>query len=112
MASTLGTLSVRGDGVATDGLLPGDADRNGTVALDDLTILGTFFGGAGDWDNANFDSSVDGVQLNDLTLLGTFFNQSTMPPALGASVAAVPEPSTAVLLCLAGVALFSRRRRS
>lgn len=110
VAATNGVISVRGDNAISGEILPGDADRNGTVNLDDLTILGTFFNQAATWDQGDFNSSPN-ADLDDLTILGTFFNQSVAPPAAGASIGAVPEPSSLALLAL-GVCSLAIRKRS
>lgn len=106
-ATNFGTTSVRGDGVATDGLLPGDANRSGTVDGNDFSILALNFNTAGGWDEGNFDSSpmVDG---NDFSALALNFNGSATAPA----ISAVPEPTTMTLAALMLVSLASAGRRS
>ncbi len=110
VATTFGTQSVRGDGVATDGLLPGDANRDGAVDGTDLTILGGNWLGVAGWDGGDFNSSL-GVDGTDLTILGGNWLSSAVPPAVGA-VTAVPEPTSVVLLCAGILALAGARRRS
>lgn len=109
--ATMNTPSVRGDSVDTDGLIPGDANRDGTVNLSDFTILGSpaNYNQAGGWDNGDFNS--DGmVNLSDFTILGSpaNYNQSWTPPA----ATAVPEPSSIamVLFSLVGMAGVRRGR--
>ncbi len=107
-----GVLSptVRGDGVADDGLLSGDADRSGTVDFLDLSALSSNFNAAVApgvaWASGDFDDS-DMVDFLDLSALSGNFNASSTPPAVGA----VPEPASAVLV-LMGLAAAGMRRRS
>lgn len=104
--ATLNT-SVRGDSVATDGLLPGDANRSGTVDGNDFSILALNFNTAGGWDQGNFDSSpmIDG---NDFSALALNFNGSSTAPA----ISAVPEPTTVTLAALMFVSLAAAGRRN
>lgn len=80
--------------------LAADFNGDGTVDLLDLDILGSNFGGLGTpaTGDANGDMNVD---LLDLDILGSQFGQS-------ASSTAIPEPTAAVLACLA-LAGFARR---
>ncbi len=84
----------------------GDTDCDLDVDLDDLTILGTFYGASSGmgWEHGDFtgDGAVD---LDDLTLLGTFYGATPTAPQ------PVPEPATGGLL-LVLVALGLRRRRA
>ena len=92
--------------------LPGDANLAGRVDINDLTIVLTNFGQTGlTWSQGDF--TYDGrVNINDLTAVLSHFGQT-----LGASQtvdcsAAVPEPSSLVLLgtVLALLLYFCRRR--
>jgi hypothetical protein len=103
-----GTDGVRGDSVAVDGLLPGDATRNGVVDTDDLLlVLNNFFGPVGSWDAGD-------VALNDgiadtsdlLDVLNNFFATAPNP-----AVTAVPEPASFALLAAAGMMLGLARKR-
>lgn len=77
------------------GLLPGDANRDGTVDLLDLSLLASSFNDVGDWADGDFNA--DGkVDLLDLSLLAQSFGQSS-----------VPEPAASMVL---GVLLGLRRR--
>jgi hypothetical protein len=96
-------------------LLLGDADRDGDVDLDDLTLLGTNFGSAGAWGSGDFDGN-GLVDLDDLTILGTNFgtgmsNDLSFQDALAESPLrnTVPEPGTWLLLCLVGAVAMQRR---
>ncbi|MEM7682608.1 MAG: PEP-CTERM sorting domain-containing protein [Planctomycetota bacterium] len=94
--------------------LPGDANRDCFVDLLDFDILASNFG-AGPGAAGGFsigDFNVDGaVDLLDFDLLALNF-----APPLSTDIvptpAAVPEPATAALLGLGGVAALARRRRS
>ena len=86
-------------------VLPGDANGDGRVDVNDLTIVLSNFGkttgmswGTGDF---NGDGKTD---INDLTIVLSGYGQS-----LGSSVAgpaAVPEPSTLALLGVAAAGLL------
>ena len=111
------TFSVRGDGVATDGLLQGDANRSGVVNSADLALLlASFNSTSATWNNGNFNSTVGGPDTNvnsaDLALLLANFNGTSATP-LVAGLGAVPEPTSAVLMLLAaaGFGCVSRRRK-
>jgi hypothetical protein len=96
----------------------GDANLDGIVNNDDVTIVGANFAltsskpfwALGDFDYNGF------VDNDDVTLLGAFYNPNAAPigvfPAPG-SLAAVPEPATAFLLLdgSAVLVLMLARRR-
>lgn len=104
----LGTLSVRGDGVATDGLLPGDADRDGDVDVDDFNLVAFSFDNLETgWDQGNFDST-NGTDVDDFNLLAFNFDKSIAPPA----ISAIPEPTTLALISLTVISIAGVRRRS
>ena len=81
--------------------LPGDANLDGKVDINDLTIVLSNFGQSGmTWGTGDFNG--DGkVDINDLTVLLSNFGQSTGV----AGIDAVPEPSATMLL-LASAACF------
>jgi hypothetical protein len=94
----------------------GDANLDGVVNDDDVTILGATYApgvpnphwALGDFDYNGF------VDDDDVTLLGAFYDPAAAPLpapfagsssiAANSSVAAVPEPATIVLLTIAGCA--------
>ena len=93
-------------------VMPGDANRDGTVDVNDLTIVLSHFGQTGaTWTQGDFNG--DGtVDVNDLTILLSSFGQTAA--AAGGSIAAVPEPATAMLASTALLGLLAwawRRRR-
>ena len=76
--------------------LPGDANLDGKVDVNDLTIVLTDFGRSGMiWSQGDFNG--DGkVDVNDLTILLSNFSQSLGSPAGGMS--SVPEPGALAVL--------------
>jgi hypothetical protein len=97
----------------------GDANLDGVVNDDDVTIVGaTYAPGVANphWAMGDFDYN-GFVDDDDVTLLGVFYNPSAPPPtAPSSAAAAVPEPATALLaavvLAFAAVLNFAARRRS
>ncbi len=96
--------------VITNARLPGDANGDGRVDVNDLTIVLSHFGQTGaTWAQGEFtgDGTVD---VNDLTIVLAHFGQtagaSAGPPA------AVPEPCALALLIagLAGLLAFAWRK--
>ncbi len=95
----------------------GDANGDLKVSLADLTILATNFdtGSGATWYQGDFSGNGE-VTLADLTMLATnygFDGTGGMPtPLEGASGgdSEIPEPTTALLLALAGPALLARKR--
>ncbi len=91
--------------------LPGDANLDGQVDINDLTIVLAHYGQTGmAWTQGEFtgDGTVD---INDLTIVLAHYGQSA--GAAAADTAAVPEPSALLLsaAALAGLATYAWRRR-
>jgi hypothetical protein len=89
------------------GMLHGDTDVDWDVDDDDLELFKTVFGAAGDW---RTDFNEDGrVDLIDFALMRENFG--VVPgPAPGLATSATPEPFTASMLALGGLAILRRRR--
>ena len=83
--------------------LPGDANGDGKVDINDLTIVLSHFGQTGmNWSNGDFIS--DGtVDINDLTIVLTNFGSSSV----GSGMSAVPEPPMLLLLAMAAGGLLA-----
>jgi hypothetical protein len=98
-----------GGGVET--VLTGDANLDGKVDINDLTIVLAHFGQTGTtWTKGEFtgDGTVD---INDLTIVLARFGQSSGSSAAG--ISAAPEPGTLVLLAggMLGLLAYSGRKR-
>jgi hypothetical protein len=93
--------------------VPGDANLDGQVDINDLTIVLANYGKTGaTWAAGDFigDGTVD---INDLTIVLAHYGQSLGTSAAG--MAAVPEPSGAVLVAIGAVGLLAcawRKRRA
>ncbi len=83
--------------------LPGDANGDGKVDVNDLTIVLSNFAQTGmTWNTGDFNG--DGrVDVNDLTIVLTNFGSTVGAAGLGA----VPEPDTLALLALGLTALLA-----
>ena len=84
--------------------LPGDANGDGKVDINDLTIVLANYGQTGTtWAQGEFtgDGTVD---INDLTIVLAHYGQSLGSSAGG--MAAVPEPSALVLTSVAAIGLL------
>jgi hypothetical protein len=85
--------------------LSGDANYDGKVDINDLTIVLANYGQTGmTWSQGEFtgDGTVD---INDLTIVLAHYGQSI--GASGGGIAAVPEPGTLALLATGLVALLA-----
>jgi probable HAF family extracellular repeat protein len=92
--------------------LPGDANLDGRVDINDLTVVLAHFGQSGlTWATGEFTGSGT-VDVNDLTIVLSHFGQSMGASAAGA-LSAVPEPGALALLAAAGllgVLSYTRRK--
>ena len=88
-------------------VIPGDANLDGKVDVNDLTIVLSNFGQTTanvTWSTGDFNG--DGqVDVNDLTILLSNFGQSIGASSTG--IKAVPEPSTFALLGIGAIALLA-----
>ena len=85
-------------------MLPGDANGDGTVDINDLTIVLANYGQTGmTWSQGEFtgDGTVD---INDLTIVLAHYGQSV--GSFAAGTAAVPEPTALVLIGLGGLGML------
>ena len=103
-----GPGSIGGNGPWTIAVaaLPGDANSDGKVDINDLTIVLARYNQTGmTWSQGEFngDGSVD---INDLSIVLANYNATS-----GIGPAAVPEPSCLVLLGIGAFALLLIRRR-
>ena len=112
-------VSDRNEGLFVVSHLPGDANRDGGVSVDDLSILALNLDKPGAWDQGDFTR--DGmVTVADLSLLALNFGEGRVDPLVdmsieeafaqvGGSIALLPEPAAGgVLLML--TPWLSRRR--
>ena len=83
--------------------LPGDANLDGTVDINDLTIVLTNYGKSTgmSWGSGDFNTD-DTVDINDLTIVLTNYGKTT-----GTGIKAVPEPSSVVLLGIGFIGLLA-----
>ena len=83
--------------------LPGDADCDGDVDLDDFGILKNNFGTGTTWGHGDFDRDGD-VDLDDFGVLKNNFGT-------GGTGEEIPEPACAAVLLLGFAGLARRRKR-
>jgi probable HAF family extracellular repeat protein len=93
---------------------PGDANGDGKVDINDLTIVLTNYGKTGQvWSQGSMDGDPTGtVDINDLTIVLTDYGK-TYSASMG--IKAVPEPATLVLLAIGAIGLLAftwRKRRA
>jgi hypothetical protein len=84
--------------------LPGDANGDGRVDINDLTIVLAHYGQTGAvWSQGEFtgDGTVD---INDLTIVLAHYGQSI---GSAAGMSAVPEPSCLILLAVGGAGMLA-----
>jgi hypothetical protein len=88
--------------VTVSSTVSGDANLDGRVDINDLTIVLANYNQTGmTWTQGAMDGDPTGtVDINDLTIVLANYNAS-----VGANVKGVPEPSSPVLLCVAAVVL-------
>jgi hypothetical protein len=86
-------------------VLPGDANADGKVDINDLTKVLTSYNLSGKaWGDGDFNN--DGkVDINDLTIVLAHYNQSLGSSAAGLS--AMPEPSSLILLGIGAIGLLA-----
>jgi hypothetical protein len=92
---------------------PGDANLDGQVDINDLTIVLAHYNQTGmTWDQGEFTGSGT-VDINDLTVVLANYNQ-TVGASAGAGLAAVPEPSALALVAaaLAGILIWFWQNRN
>ena len=88
---------------------PGDANFDGRVDINDLTIVLANYNQTGmTWAQGEFTGSGT-VDINDLTIVLAHYNQSVGSSAAG--MAAVPEPSTIAIAAAALLGLLACCRR-
>ena len=85
--------------------LPGDADGSGDVGFLDFLALANNFGSEGGYEQGNFDCSGTVSFLDFLTLANNFGKSA------GDSAAAVPEPSSGLLIFLGILGMLNFRKR-
>jgi hypothetical protein len=94
--------------------LAGDANGDGRVDINDLTIVLADYNESGwTWSHGAMDGDPTGtVDINDLTIVLANYNQTFGASAAG--IQAVPEPSCVVLLAIGAIGLlaFAWRRRA
>jgi len=108
-----GTNYVGYAGSITKTAIPGDANLNGVVNITDFGTWQTNNGMAGFWQNADFNGT-GAVNITDFGIWQTNNGMSATPPgggAAGLASAGVPEPTSAVLMLMAGTLLLVARIR-
>jgi hypothetical protein len=114
----LGLTEFSGQQVTADSLLLkytyyGDIDQNGQVDADDLTVFASNFGKIFIEGATQIDGDIDfngAVNADDLTVFANNFNKGVGNPLAAASVQAVPEPGTWLLVTFAFLVFVATRQ--
>jgi T5SS/PEP-CTERM-associated repeat protein len=107
--------------ISTDGLISGDANKDGLVNVGDLGILSTYYGMESDatWEMGDFNG--DGkVDVGDLGMLSTQYGMNAdlqemslqLMESSEYATASVPEPTSLVLLVMGMAGMAKRRNRN
>ena len=104
-----GTIGGQTHGFELQPATPGDANLDGKVDVNDLTIVLAHFGQSGaSWASGDFTG--DGkVDVNDLTIVLAHFGQTLAASA--PAMAPVPEPASLLLAAAAALGLLACARR-
>lgn len=83
----------------------GDANLDGTVNIQDLSVLASRFNQSGGWADGNFNTDTI-INIQDLSKMASNFNKSNTPPLVSTTI---PEPAS--LITLLALFAFTRRKR-
>ncbi len=81
-------------------IMPGDANADGQVDINDLTIVLAHYNQAGGWSEGEFTGNGT-VDINDLTIVLAHYGQTS-----GAGISTVPEPASILLLAAGAIGLL------
>ena len=103
-------LSSSGEEVMLNYLLPGDANLDRNVNLDDFALLRTNYGTGDTWAEADFNGD-HAVNLDDFAVLRNNYGAYAPEPQYGSHA---PEPVTmaGLMLGIGGLATYVRKRRT
>ena len=82
-------------------IMPGDANADGQVDINDLTIALAHYNQPGGWSQGEFTGSGT-VDINDLTIVLAHYGQTS-----SAGISAVPEPASILLLAAGAIGLLA-----